>query len=143
MAAPRPRNHHLRAGLLLESRIDQLGDDVAHVLQLLTLCEPIDLDVLMELAGEQPVERAEDEGLIRIARDGRALTVRYAHPLFGEVIRKRLGFASSRRCGESSSPPCAPGRFARRRIVSGSPGWHLTVTPPPSRNCSPPPHGIR
>ena len=82
---------------LLESRIDQLDDDVAHVLQLLTLCEPIDLDVLMELAGEQPVERAEDEGLIRIARDGRALTVRYALPLFGEVIRKRLGFASSRR----------------------------------------------
>lgn len=82
---------------LLESRIDKLDDDVTHVLQLLTLCEPIDLDVLMELAGERPVENAEDAGLIRIGRDGRALTVRYAHPLFGEVIRKRLGFAASRR----------------------------------------------
>ena len=82
---------------LLESRIDRLDDDVTHVLQLLTLCEPIDLDVLMELAGERPVENAEDAGLIRIGRDGRALTVRYAHPLFGEVIRKRLGFAASRR----------------------------------------------
>ena len=65
---------------LLESRIDKLDDDVTHVLQLLTLCEPIDLDVLMELAGERPVENAEDAGLIRIGRDGRALTVRYAHP---------------------------------------------------------------
>ena len=82
---------------LLESRIDQLDDDVAHALQLLTLCEPIDLDVLVELAGEPAVENAEDAGLIRIGRDGRTLTVRYAHPLFGEVIRKRLGFASSRR----------------------------------------------
>lgn len=82
---------------LLEGRVDQLGEDVLHVLKLLTLCEPIELDVLAALGGEESVEAAEAEGLIRISREGRALSVRYAHPLFGEVIRRRLGFASSRR----------------------------------------------
>ncbi|WP_019204020.1 LuxR family transcriptional regulator [Tsukamurella sp. 1534] len=82
---------------LLEGRIDQLDDDVLHGLRLLSLCEPIDLDVLADLCGDDAVEKAEAEGLIRIAREGRALSVRYAHPLFGDVIRRRLGFASSRR----------------------------------------------
>lgn len=82
---------------LLDGRVDHLDDAVLHVLKLLTLCEPIDLDVLADLGGDDAVEKAESEGLIRIAREGRALSVRYAHPLFGEVIRGRLGFASSRR----------------------------------------------
>lgn len=82
---------------LLENRVDQLDDDVLHLLKLLALCEPIDLDVLADLAGDEAVEGAEVDGLIRISREGRALSVRYAHPLFGDVIRRRLGFASSRR----------------------------------------------
>ncbi|KXO99098.1 helix-turn-helix transcriptional regulator [Tsukamurella pseudospumae] len=82
---------------LLEGRVDHLDDDVLHVLKLLTLCEPIDLDVLADLGGDDAVEKAEAEGLIRIGREGRTLSVHYAHPLFSEVIRRRLGFASSRR----------------------------------------------
>lgn len=82
---------------LLEGRVDQLDDDILHALKLLTLCEPIDLDVLAALAGDDAVEKAESEGLIRISREGRALSVRYAHPLFGDVIRRKLGFAASRR----------------------------------------------
>ncbi len=82
---------------LLEDRVEQLPEPVLRVLELLTFCEPIDLDVLAELAGEDAVEAAETRGVIRVVEHGRQLTVRYNHPLFGEVIRRRLGIASARR----------------------------------------------
>ncbi|GAC67527.1 helix-turn-helix transcriptional regulator [Gordonia soli] len=82
---------------LLESRVDQLDGPVLEVLKYLTLCEPLDIEVLGELVGDEAVEEAEIAGLVRIVRDGRTLNVRYNHPLFGEVIRRRLGIASSRR----------------------------------------------
>ncbi|HEY9313316.1 LuxR C-terminal-related transcriptional regulator [Williamsia sp.] len=82
---------------LLESRIDHLDDESLHVLKLLTFCEPLDIDVLCELAGDTAVDDAETRGLIRVARDGSRFNVHYTHPLFGDVIRRRLGIASSRR----------------------------------------------
>ncbi|SIR85694.1 LuxR C-terminal-related transcriptional regulator [Williamsia sterculiae] len=82
---------------LLESRIDNLGGAVSTILKLLTLCEPIDLDVLTTLVDEDAVDDAEMRGLIRIEREGRGLQVRYTHPLYGDVVRRRLGFTASRR----------------------------------------------
>ncbi|AXK87378.1 helix-turn-helix transcriptional regulator [Nocardia farcinica] len=82
---------------LLEDRVEQLPEPVLRVLELLTFCEPMDLDVLAELAGEDAVEAAETRGVIRVVEHGHELTVRYNHPLFGEVIRRRLGIASARR----------------------------------------------
>ncbi|MCX5041980.1 LuxR C-terminal-related transcriptional regulator [Aldersonia sp. NBC_00410] len=82
---------------LLESRVDQLPNEILQVLKLLTFCEPLDLDVLCELAGEEAVEDAETRGLVKIVPQGGSLNVQFTHPLFGEVIRRRLGLASSRR----------------------------------------------
>ena len=82
---------------LLEHRIERLPAPILHALQLLTVCEPIDVDVLSELADEETVEEAEADGLVRLDRDGDRLTVRFAHPLLGEVIRRRVGVASTRR----------------------------------------------
>ncbi|WP_225726058.1 MULTISPECIES: LuxR family transcriptional regulator [unclassified Nocardia] len=82
---------------LLEDRVEQLPEPVLRVLELLTFCEPIDLDVLAELAGEEAVEQAENRSVIRVVENTHQLTVRYNHPLFGEVIRRRLGIASARR----------------------------------------------
>ncbi|MEE2032943.1 LuxR C-terminal-related transcriptional regulator [Rhodococcus chondri] len=82
---------------LLESRIAQLPDDVLRCLQLLAFCEPIDLDVLASVAGEESIEEAERRGLVRVHEDGIRLEVRYAHPLFSEVIRRGLGRAAARR----------------------------------------------
>ncbi|WP_152467795.1 LuxR C-terminal-related transcriptional regulator [Gordonia terrae] len=82
---------------LLEGRIEQLDGPVLGALKYLSLCEPLDIDVLSELAGEEAVEEAEIAGLVRITRDGRRLDVAFHHPLFGEVIRRRLGQVSSRR----------------------------------------------
>ncbi len=82
---------------LLDSRVDQLPDNVLHALRLLTFCEPLDLDTLSGVAGVEAVEDAENRGLIRVVEEHNGIDVRFNHPLFGEVIRRRLGMAAARR----------------------------------------------
>ncbi len=82
---------------LLEARIEQLPDDVLHALRLLTFCEPLSLDTLTDMVGADAIEQAETRGLIRITEDRDACDVQFNHPLFGEVMRRRLGMAAARR----------------------------------------------
>ncbi|AZG47086.1 HTH-type transcriptional regulator MalT [Gordonia insulae] len=82
---------------LLDSRIEALPDPVRRVLDLVSLCEPTELDLLCGLAGEDAVDDAEIRELIRISRGGNRLAARFTHPLFGEVVRSRLGRARARR----------------------------------------------
>ena len=82
---------------LLDARIEQLPDDVVHMLELLSFCEPLDLDTLTGMVGADAVECAERRGLIRVVAEQHTLEARFIHPLFGEVIRRRLGVAAARR----------------------------------------------
>ncbi len=82
---------------LLDSRIEHLPDDVLHALRLLTFCEPLRLDCLAGIVGTDAIEEAETRGLIRVVENPSAVDVRFNHPLFGEVIRGRLGMAAARR----------------------------------------------
>lgn len=86
------------AGLaaLLDTRLDDAGAPALSALKLLALCEPLDLDAVVDLAGVDAVDAAEQADLIRIADDGGALRVRIAHPLYGDVMRRRIGTASAR-----------------------------------------------
>ena len=87
------------AGLaeLLEGRLNRAGATALKALELLALCEPLDLDTLSALAGEGAVDAAEAQSLIRIVRDGNQVNVRIGHPLYGDVVRRRIGTASARR----------------------------------------------
>jgi tetratricopeptide (TPR) repeat protein len=82
---------------LLESRLEHAGDDVINALKPLALCEPLDIDALTELVGEDAVDAAEVRGLVRVVQDGSQINVRFSHPLFGDVVRRRIGTASARR----------------------------------------------
>jgi DNA-binding NarL/FixJ family response regulator len=82
---------------LLDDRLDQVGNDVVNALKLLALCEPLDIDALSELAGEEAVDVAEVRGLIRVVADGPVMNARFSHPLYGDVVRRRIGTASARR----------------------------------------------
>jgi DNA-binding CsgD family transcriptional regulator len=62
---------------------------VREVIELVAFGEPIGLALLIEAAGEAPVESAEERGLIRVAASDRRHHVRLAHPLYGEVVRQR------------------------------------------------------
>lgn len=96
---------------LLEGRITSLPDGVNNALNLLSLCEPIEVDMLVDLAGEDEVEEAERRGLLRITEDGRQLVARFAHPLLGEVVRRRIGRLRGRRLrGQLANAIAARGR---------------------------------
>ena len=58
---------------------------------------PLGLPMLVKATDGAAVELAEERGLIEVARDDRRTTVRLAHPLYGEVVRKRCPLTRVRR----------------------------------------------
>jgi DNA-binding CsgD family transcriptional regulator len=67
---------------LVDAQIGQAPTAVRRVLDALAVSEPLDADILGDLAGPEAVAEAESLGLVRV--DSHAL-VWLAHPLFGEV----------------------------------------------------------
>lgn len=82
---------------LIDTRIGELSGDVRHVLELLALGEPLDIELLQALAGATEVEDAADRELVTVARTGRHWEARLAHPLYGETVRARLNPVRARR----------------------------------------------
>jgi DNA-binding CsgD family transcriptional regulator len=82
---------------LVDDRIDGLSDGVRTALELVAFGEPIGLSVLLEAVGAADAELAEERGLIKVTTDGRRRDVRLAHPLYGEVVRRRCPVTRARR----------------------------------------------
>ncbi|WP_099037885.1 helix-turn-helix transcriptional regulator [Mycobacterium neglectum] len=72
-------------------RLHELDPDVALVVDTLSQCEPLAVDVLCDLVGRGDIECAEQLHLITIERSGGQLTARLAHPLYGELRRAAAG----------------------------------------------------
>ncbi|RPA19802.1 LuxR family transcriptional regulator [Gordonia sp. OPL2] len=81
---------------LVDDRLDHAGAAVMDLMRLLAVCEPLDIDSLITLAGGDAVDEAELSDLVRIVRDGSTVNVRFSHPVYGDVIRRRIGVASGR-----------------------------------------------
>lgn len=82
---------------LLAARLDHVGEPAMRALKLLALYEPLNVDSLCKLAGEDAVDAAEVCGLINVAHDGPALYARFSHPLYGDVVKRRIGTVSARK----------------------------------------------
>jgi DNA-binding CsgD family transcriptional regulator len=82
---------------LIESRIGALPADAGAVLDALAVGEPIKLTALERIAGSDAVEEADTRGLITLDRYDSGIEVRVAHPLYGEVRRKRAAPTTLRR----------------------------------------------
>ncbi|MBF6170988.1 helix-turn-helix transcriptional regulator [Nocardia blacklockiae] len=82
---------------LLDERLSRTDEAVREALKVLALYEPLEIDILIGLVGEQAVDTAEIAGLIRACPDGRHINARFSHPLLGDVVRRRIGTASARR----------------------------------------------
>lgn len=81
---------------LIEERIGLLAEPVGDVVDILAVGEPVDLGLLTRLTDPAAVEEADVHGLIAIEDGDRAL-VRLAHPLYGEVRRRRAAVTRLRR----------------------------------------------
>ncbi|GAA2521742.1 LuxR C-terminal-related transcriptional regulator [Winogradskya humida] len=82
---------------LVDARIGGLTPGVRDVLELVAFGEPIGLALLLRAAAPADVEAAEERGLIRVVEDERRHGVRLAHPLYGEVVRRRCPVTRARR----------------------------------------------
>jgi DNA-binding CsgD family transcriptional regulator len=74
---------------MIESRIGALPQSVNDVVDVLAVGEPIDLESLRRITNAAAVEEAETRGLITLTNVDDRVEVRVAHPLYGEVRRKR------------------------------------------------------
>jgi DNA-binding CsgD family transcriptional regulator len=82
---------------LIESRIGALPDPVGDVIDALAVGEPIELAALRRIAGPAAVEEADTRALITLEPVVGGVEVRVAHPLYGEVRRRRAAPTRLRR----------------------------------------------
>lgn len=83
---------------LVDERIGALSDNVRMVVELVAFGEPLGLHLLVDATDPDAVELAEQRQLIRVSSsDDRRSTVRLAHPLYGEVVRRRCPVVRARR----------------------------------------------
>lgn len=72
-------------------RLGRLTEGLALVLDTLSQCEPLSVDVLCDLVARGDLEAAEQMHLVTVERVGRDLVARLAHPLYGELRRATAG----------------------------------------------------
>lgn len=72
-------------------QLRQLAPGVAFVVDTLSQCEPLAVDVLCDLVSRADLEAAEQMRLVTVERAGRELVARLGHPLFGELRRAAAG----------------------------------------------------
>ena len=74
---------------LIESRIGDLPAPVNDVVDALAVGEPIELAALRRITDPAAIEEADTRGLITLEPGVAGVEVRVAHPLYGEVRRRR------------------------------------------------------
>ena len=72
-------------------QLSGLAPDVALVVDTLSQCEPLGVDLLCDLVHRHDLEVAEQMNLVTVERSGSRLMARLAHPLFGELRRATAG----------------------------------------------------
>jgi DNA-binding CsgD family transcriptional regulator len=82
---------------LIESRIGALPAPVSDVIDALAVGEPIELAALQRIADPAAVEEADTRGIITLEPFAGGVEVRVAHPLYGEVRRRRAAPTRLRR----------------------------------------------
>jgi DNA-binding CsgD family transcriptional regulator len=82
---------------LIEFRIGALPAPVSDVIDALAVGEPIELAPLSRITDPAAVEEADTRGLITLEPTGGGVEVRVAHPLYGEVRRRRAPITRLRR----------------------------------------------
>ncbi|MCV7423620.1 helix-turn-helix transcriptional regulator [Mycobacterium yunnanensis] len=74
---------------LIEARIGALPAAVSEVVDVLAVAEPVELASLQRITDPGAVELADDHGLVTVEAVDGVVEVRVAHPLYGEVRRRR------------------------------------------------------
>ncbi|MGN9845483.1 LuxR C-terminal-related transcriptional regulator [Nonomuraea sp. H19] len=121
-----------RFSTLIESVMGPLDDAEQEVVELVAFGEPVDAAVFAGAPARAATERLERRGVLVTSANGTSVSVRMAHPLYGEVVRRRAGALSVRgRLGRRMGPRSGlePGRqdlTLRERDIAQLASWGLS-----------------
>jgi hypothetical protein len=82
---------------LVTTRLEGLAPDTVAALELLAAGEPLGLALLESMTVPEALEDAERQALIEVSQDGVRSQARLAHPIYGEVLRRRTPRSRLRR----------------------------------------------
>lgn len=82
---------------LIDANIGRHSEFVIEVLNVLSVADPLELDVLRAIVSDSAIEQAEAANLIAIDTRAAHLIARLAHPMYGEVRRSRASAIRLRR----------------------------------------------
>jgi DNA-binding CsgD family transcriptional regulator len=99
-------------------RLCRLTPRLALVVDTLSQCEPLPVEMLCDLVPRQDLVDAEEMGLVNVERTRGGLMARLAHPLFGELRRDVAG---------EMHLSAIRGRLAKRLAQSGDADMQATV----------------
>ncbi|QXJ22115.1 helix-turn-helix transcriptional regulator [Actinomadura graeca] len=114
-----------RAAELIAGRLRDVDAGTRTVLELVACGEPVELAMLERLAGEAALSSAEERGLIAVEREGARIRVRFAHPLYGEVVRARLPAGRARERWRHLAGAALAGPLRRRDDALRAAVWQL------------------
>ena len=90
-----------RLSALVETSVASAGAGARELLDLLALCDGIELDVLLDLVGPDAIDAAESAGLVAINTSAPHAVARLAHPLFALALRENMTAITKRRLAGS------------------------------------------
>lgn len=72
---------------VIQARLGRMEDDVRGIAEIVALGEPLGAALLEAIVPEAALEAADRAGLLDVVPDPRRMTLRLAHPLYGELLR--------------------------------------------------------
>lgn len=81
---------------LAQRRVESLQPEELNAIEIIAAAEVLDWDILRELCSTDTVVHLERRGLIQFTGDAPHTLVRLAHPILGEAVLRRAGFARTR-----------------------------------------------
>lgn len=80
-----------RLSEVIGARLAGLGPPEAELVELLAVGEPVEVGLLQRIIPEADLAGLERRSIVESRASGRRIDARLAHPLYGEVVRARLG----------------------------------------------------
>lgn len=106
---------------LMESRLKALTAAELDVVEIVSIAEVVDWDVIRTLCAADHIVAAERAGAVKVVDDGAHPLVRPGHPLIGEAVRRRCGVARTRQVNTLLTESMQDA-MRRRSGRSGAPG---------------------
>jgi DNA-binding CsgD family transcriptional regulator/tetratricopeptide (TPR) repeat protein len=110
---------------LVAARIGRRTETEQVVLEALALAEPVPLDLLVSISHAEALVNLERAQVIEVRADGLRADVRFAHPLYGESVRSRLGLAAVRQRKRALADALAATGMRRRGDLLTLARWRL------------------